>query len=64
MYFFIADVLENGQPIGQPGPRHHFRNDFFENVSLAVGDVDEIAVQAVVANTGTVKVFANLGLVL
>jgi len=60
-------LFENGQSaVKTLALRHwrHFKKQFFENVLATVGDVDKVAIQAVVANIGTVEVFAKLGLVL
>jgi hypothetical protein len=53
-------VLKNWQPIVHWGHWRHFKKIIFKNVLATVGNVNEIAIQAVVANIGIVEVFANL----
>lgn len=53
-------MLKNWQTIVCQRNRRHFEKIIFKNVVTNVGDVNEIAIHAVVTNTGIVEVFANL----
>lgn len=53
-------MLKNRQPIVCWGHWRHFKKIVLKNVLATVGNVNEIAIQAVIANIGIVEIFANL----